>query len=129
MVVSGIGIVRRIEAPVKVMPVHKPVSAIAKAATTPDMRVAVTTAAEGHPAATETTPMERCAATTETTAVKASSMEAAAAESATTTMKSTATMSAMSAAHFNDSIGSVFRHRRGRWTDRRQRLGPLAGGD
>jgi len=94
--------------PVKVVPVHEPMSTVAKAAVE-DMTGAKSAAVKGRTAA-----MEAAAATVKSTTVVAAAM--------------TATMAAMTTSDFGrQPVGSVFRRRRRRWIDRRERFRALAG--
>jgi hypothetical protein len=91
--------------PVKVMPVHEPMSTVAKAAVE-DMTGAKSAAVKGRTAAMEA---------------------AASAVKSATTVVATA-MAAMATSDFGrQPVGSVFHRRRRGWIDRRKRFGALAG--
>ena len=97
------------EMPVKVMPVHEPMSTVAKAAVE-DMTGAKSAAVKGRTAAMEAA--------------------ASAVKSATTMVATamTATVTAMATSDFGrQPVGSVFRRRRRGWIDRRERFRALAG--
>jgi hypothetical protein len=98
---------------VKVMPVHEPMSTVAKAAVE-DMTGAKSAAVKGRTAA-----MEAAAS-----AVKSATTVVATAMTATMA----AAVTAMATSDFGrQPVGSVFRRRRRRWIDRRKRLRALAG--
>jgi uncharacterized FlgJ-related protein len=99
--------------PVKVMPVHEPMSTVAKAAVE-DMTGAKSAAVKGGTAAMEAAASAVKSATT----VVAAAMTAAMA----------ATMTAMATSDFGrQPVGNMF-HRRGRgWIDQRERFRALAG--